>query len=525
MTTIALLLAVAAVGMALARLLWLPVIPVLILVGFAGRFSGILTDEEWIQYSLELGLAFILFFTGLELTPRRAGRQRGAVLRIGPAQFVILGVLAIGLARLLGYDWNACLYFGLGVSASSTLVVLRQLRHRQQMFEPFGRLVMGVLLLQDLAIIFLIVLLVRIPDGIIAVTTGISGLVVLVGLAYICLRWVAPLVAIKWKLDEERLALCIFTILFFFMGLAMAIELPLIAGAFLAGVSLSTFPINGIVRGLVGSLGECFTAIFFTALGAILIIPSWTEIWHAALMIALVLAVTPPLVTYLARRQGLTARASVESGLLLSQTSEISIIIALHGVVIGQIDQQVFGVIVLVTIFTMILTPFIATTRVAEFLIRIHPFTRSRREPLEVKDHALILGFGTGGPQLLRPLQKAGIPVVVVDEDAAVIERLKKEGVLTVMGDAAEERALEQARGREAKAVLVNVRRLADAENILRHLDTSRTKVLVRIFEAQDAEAIKALGGIPMVSSLETSANFMELFEMTDEGREADMIA
>lgn len=515
MTTLALLLLGAAGGHALARFLRIPVIPVLIGLGMLLPLFGVRQDVDVLRSVFELGLIFLVFVAGTELAPKRVGGRLKGVLAVGLAQFFIIGAAGFGVSLLMGFDAMTALYIGMALSASSTLVVVRHLKDRQQMFEPFGRLVTGVLFLQDLLIIVGIVVLLRVPDGVGEVFVGLGGLAILAGLALVCQRWVMPWLVLRGKLGEEEKLLAVLAQLFLFMGIGHALGVPAVAGAFLAGVGLSSFPLNGVARGLMWPLSEFFLAVFFIALGAIIQVPTGMDLVRALLLAVFVLVVTPPLVTYLGEKQGLSARASIESGLLLSQTSEFSLIIALSGMMLGVISPEVFSLIGLVTVVTMVLTPFLATDVVTRALLHLHPSRRGKSERLVLDNHVLILGYGSTGNRLVKALREGGNEVVVVDEDAVVVARLRAEGVPCVRGDGSDPDILRQVRARRARAIVCSLRRFRDAENVLAYVEESRPKTLVRVFDDAAATRVKELGGVPIRSADAAVNLFMEWYEAT----------
>jgi CPA2 family monovalent cation:H+ antiporter-2 len=265
---------------------------------------------------------------------------------------------------------------------------------------------------------------------------------------------------------------------------------------------------------LLGSLSDFFQAIFFTALGGLVLAPDLEMIFKALVLVLVVLLVTPPLVTILAERTGLNSRAALESGLLLAQTSEFALVLGLAGSVLGQIDQQALSIITLVSVMTMTLTPFVATDRVNRFLLRFHPLRRRLKEEPAHRDHVLMLGFGAGGMWVVKPLRQAGYDVVVVEDDPAVIDQLQKAGIPCLRGDGADEKILSKAGANGARLILSSMPRAVDAEKVLHHV-RSGVPVLVRVFEESDAIRIRQLGGIPILNAAAAADTFMEWFEKT----------
>jgi CPA2 family monovalent cation:H+ antiporter-2 len=260
----------------------------------------------------------------------------------------------------------------------------------------------------------------------------------------------------------------------------------------------------------VSSLSDFFLALFFVALGSFLLLPSPRDALYALVIAAFVLFVTPPLVTAVAERQGMTARASIESGLLLAQMSEFSLVAVIVGTQIGHVAPDVFPVLALATVITMTVTPFVATDGVTARLLRLHPFRATQAAPSGLKGHVLILGFGTGGMWVVRPLAARGHQILVVDDDPAVIEQLRRQKIACIRGDGSDEVTLQRAGARDAALIIASMRRVTDSIKVLRHAHSG--PVIIRVFERSDAERVQHAGGIPVLNSVAAAETFMEWY-------------
>ncbi len=519
MNAFALLLATAAVAYGLARYFRLPSIPILIGAGMSLSLAGLAPKEieiggDGAADMLELGLVFLVFASGVELNPRRFKRFGKAVLWVAGVQFALAMGVGFLCARWLGLETLEAVYMGGGLAASSTLVVLRHLQNRRAMFEPYGRVVTGVLLLQDVALVLLIVLLSRVDGGGWDVGKALFEVLVMGGIAWIAQRFVIPKLVFRVKPDEENLLLWLVAVLLAFVGVASWLDLPLIAGAFAGGFVFSAFPLNGLVRGQLSSLVDFFQAMFFVALGAILGVPEPGLWMQAALYSVVVLVVTPPLVALVAERRGLNARAGIEAGLLLAQTSEYSLLLGLSGVVLGHVSPDTFSILALTTVVTMTLTPVLGREQVANFLLPFHPLRKKGRIADVPEGHVLILGFGSAGMWTLKPLLAQGEKVLVVDDDAVVCAALAKKGIPFLRGDGAEVDVLEKAGARNAKLVIASMRRVGDALTVLRYVQG--VPVVVRVFEEEDANLIRRAGGKPVMNSMAAADTFMAWLENND---------
>ncbi|CAN5116960.1 cation:proton antiporter [soil metagenome] len=533
MTLFAILLMTAAAGFGLARWLQLPVVPVLIGAGMALNLAGVLPSEFHLGLPvgeeesrgeamrlLEFGLVFLVFASGVELNPRRFVRLGKTVTWVATVQFGVSAVIGFFTSRLMGFDILEATYLGFGLAASSTLVVVGQLRIRQAMFEPFGRVVTGVLLLQDAGLIVVIVVLSRIAGGPGGIGVGLGAVALLGGVAWLGQKRVIPWLVKRMDPDEESLLLWLVAVLFGFVGVAYWLGLPPIVGAFAGGFAFSAFPLNGLVRGQLSSLSGFFQALFFVALGGLAGVPDAAQ-WLGALQFSgIVLLVTPPLVAVVAAWRGLNTRSSIESGLLLAQTSEFSLLLGVSGLALGHLSTGGFAVLTMTPMITLTLTPFVGRERVADALLRLHRFGYRRGIEKAPEGHVLVLGFGSAGMWTVKPLRAQGEEVLVVDDDAMVCRTLARQGIPVLRGDGSEKEVLAQAGAGNAKLVIVSMRRVGDAIKVL---ETVRgVPVLVRVFEKEEADRIRAAGGVPIMNSDAAAETFLAWFGANDRLKERD---
>lgn len=537
MTGFAILLAAAAVAHAFSRWLDMAPIPFLVVAGMAlARIDAF--PVELLQDAVVYGLTVVLFVAGIELSPTRVRGQRDIAVQVGVTQFIVLGVAGTGIALLLGYPNLPAVYIGLALAASSTLVIVRLLQRRRQLYEPSGRVVVGVLLLQDLLVILTIPLLTFAPTGMTGIVQGLAGISALVALAFVCMYWLAPRIA-RLALEPEPLLLTALAVLAVFVALAMMLDLSIPAGAFLAGLALSPFPLRGVLRGQLSPINEFFAAIFFIALGGLIGSPGPRSLLHAAIFVALVLLVTPPLVALVTQRAGFTTRSALESGLLLAQTSELSLVLVLQGMLAGQLQQETFSTLLLVTVVTMVLTPWLSSDATVQRALELVPGNRGAHVPVPdaagllhvasgepaapgalqpaagdediPSGHVLLLGCGAGGLPLLETLFAAGHRVVAVDDDPNIVEQLRGGDVEVVRGDASDPETLRAAGASRALIISSTIRRPRDNQRLL---ETIRgVPVMIRVFEDDDADWVRASGGIPIVYSDAAAEEFMRWFE------------
>jgi CPA2 family monovalent cation:H+ antiporter-2 len=296
--------------------------------------------------------------------------------------------------------------------------------------------------------------------------------------------------------------------LFSLVGTASFFGLPLVVGAFAAGIAISRFPTSGLLRVQIAGLSDFFTALFFVVLGYFSSVPDFSKWPLATGLVTIIVIGRPLLASLIARKCGLTARPAIECGLLLGQAGEIGLVIALTSLEAGQIDPQTFGLVATVAAISMMPTPFLATGHVTSWILHALPIRRRTNAKLRARGHIVMLGFGAAGRWVLKELTTAGHKVVVVDDDPAVVSQLEQMDIRCVLGCGSERHVLDAAGAGHAKAILCSMRRVADAEKVLRRVHG--IPILARVFEASDAERVRKLGGIPIMNSIASARRFIE---------------
>jgi monovalent cation:H+ antiporter-2, CPA2 family len=501
----------AALACAVSRLAGLPLIPLYLLSGWLLWLVGVETPEDFAAEALQLGVAVLVFLAGTELNPQRivADRQRAALLSIVP-MLVTAGCMFLWL-RLNGTGPQPALYLAAALAGSSTIVAIRQLRRLCQTREPFGRLLISVQLLQDFFLVGVLVFVAALPDGWIASLLALGKSSLLLAVALFLQTNVVPRVLARTRLGDETLLMLMLALLFAFGAGAAALGLPLVVGAFVAGLAISRFPANGLLRVQLAALGDFFFAIFFVTLGYVAGLPAPGTLVKAIGLALVIVILRPAITTVLARLLGLSARPAVESSLLLGQAGELGLVIGLGGLGNGSLSAADFSLLAAVTAFTMMLTPFLATDGATSWLLHHLP-RRRPPNPGSLRGHVLLLGYGAAGRWVLKSLQKGGCNVFVVDDDPAVIAHLEANGIPCLRGDGSDPYVLAAAGADDARILVCNMRRSADAAKVLRFLG-GNVPAIVRVFETREADQIQRLGGIPVLNSTAAAHRFLEWFD------------
>ncbi len=516
MIEIAVLLFTAAAAATVSRWISLPSVPLFLFAGWLLTLTGFRVTDDMLTKSLELGVAFLAFASGTALDAKRLREKLGFTAAAVLIQMVVSVGLVFAAARVLGFDPMPAFFLAVAFSVSSTVVGTRQMQRLGQTQEPFARFSSRMLLLQDAAVVIAIALLAASDTTGLGAALGAALGAILLLVAAIGLRsFVSRRLEKARHLDDEGLLLFLLGTLFAFLGVATLLELPVVVGAFCAGLVYSRFPASGMVRGQLTSMTDFFAALFFTTLAQLSTSLTVGLLLEAIGLTALILGSRFLLVFLLARRSGLDGRGATESGLLLSQVGEYGLVIGLIALQSGVFGDREVALVGMVASFTMMVTPLVAHERVASLLLHLWRDRNPLDEAGEWRGHVIMIGYGAGGKWVARPLRDAGIPFVVVDDDPAVIADLRAQGISCVLGNGTDPAVLEAAGVDEAKAVLASPRRVSDGLKVLRHV--RRIPVIVRVFEESEAESARELGGIPIRNSLAGAERFLDWFDQRAE--------
>ncbi len=457
-------IAAAALGAALFERFRLPA-----MVGFlvAGAVVGpggvgLVGDSESVRHIAEFGVALLLFEIGLELPLDELRRSFRTAVLAGVIQVTITVAVVTGICVAIGLPPETAIVVGMLTALSSTALVMRILAGRGEVEAPHGRLSLGILLLQDLAIVpFLLAipLLAGEQSGSMPRAIGLA-LVKLAGL-FVVARFALPLV-LSWvaRLRSGDL-FSLFAILAALGSAVIAEELGLglAVGAFIAGLVVSASPYSSQLFAEVAPLRGVLLGVFFTSVGMLLVPREALASWPGVLVyVGGVVAVKSLVIIGIIAvilRQNL--RTAVQTGLALAQTGEFSFVIAAAASAAGLMDSELAQIFVAGSILTLMATPFLIriAPRLAARIPSAAPPVAGAAEPLS--DHAIIVGFGLAGRTLAHVLGASGIEYRVVEGNPHNVERGRAEREPIVYGDATRPAVLDHLGIRRARLLCVAI--------------------------------------------------------------------
>ncbi|MCH8922872.1 MAG: cation:proton antiporter [Planctomycetes bacterium] len=449
--------------------------------------------EDELLNIAEMGVALLLFAIGLEFSPRRLLTLGNIVLKTGPLQVVLTAVIGFAVSIACDLDGQEALVVGMMVAMSSTACVLRLLTDRAEIDSQHGRTALGVLLVQDVAVVPMMLLVSIMATG------GDWGLIVgklalalilaalLCGLFYVLFNVVAPRLMLlpTWRKNRDLPVLLAVTMATGSAWAAHAVGLSPAMGAFAAGVLLAMSPFATQIRADTRPLTTLMVTLFFASIG-MFGDPEWL-LAHWPLVIGIVLAIVVGkslIIALLARTFGQPWRDAIASGLCLAQVGEFSFLLAIiaHSDAVGTplIDETTFHAMVSATILTLLCTPYLVGAapwvgaRCERLMMRWRHLLRpAGRTPTDHRatapeeassgnsadsDLIVIVGFGPAGQRVAEGLMASHQQqMVAIDLTPDNIEIARRYGLKAHLGDATQREILERAGIYKARVFVVTV--------------------------------------------------------------------
>lgn len=482
-----------------------------ILIGPSG--FGILRNPEELHTLTEAGVILLLFSVGLEMPFSLLLNQHRA-LTVAILQVFLTPLCFLPLAPFLPLSLMQTLYLGFAFALTSTAVCLKLLSERGELDAPHGRLATLVLIVQDLFATFLLLIPNLIsPEGggstLKATLTRLGALLILFALFFL-LRWLLPklLNLIVRARHKELLLLVILIVCFGFGFLAQHLSLSPAVGAFLAGVLLAESPYAQAILTEVIPFRDLFMSLFFISLGALLNLEAlWGELPLFLLLTLGFLAGKGVVMFAIARAFRYSTRTAVYAALTLLPAGEFSFLLLEQGRSAGFLSGSFLSLMVAVLLLSLLLIPLLLSlgepmTRMVERISR----EQGRGEPPSDKEglrhHGIVIGLGLNGELLLTLLKDLGIPVLGVDLNPELVERIRGKGIPVMYGDGTREPILEHAGIRHARFLVVAISDPVATRKIVaqaRRLNPE-IPILVRTRYVLETQLLKKLGAGEVVS-------------------------
>lgn len=447
-----------------------------------GLFSG----GSELDVAGELGVALLLFTIGLEFSWKELQRLGRSSAVAGALQIVVTLAVAALVFRVSGSTWAAAFVVGAMIALSSTATVLATIRDRAETDSEHGRLGTAILLLQDMAVVPLVLVVAALSEGssaratALAVLTSVLAALAVVGILYLVSRRALPrlLGAAAASGSRDLPILLSVTTCLAAAWIAHQFHVSPGIGAFVAGLLLASSPFATRVRADVGALRALFVTAFFTTVGMRADL-DWIGS-HVVLVLGASLALIvgkAAIAALVAIAMGFRVRVAVAAGLLLGQVGEFAfVLVGVQGAP-ALLGEDLTQLLVATAVISLLATPWLVgrapdIARLVETFLRrlgVVPGPDEMGNALHHprSGHVLVLGLGPAGRGASLLLQSRGKEVVAIELNPRTVGQAEREGIRAICGDAASEETLAHVGLSRAAAVIVTVPELRVAQEVI----------------------------------------------------------
>ena len=436
------------------------------LIGPAG--IALITDVATVQNLGDLGVVFLLFTIGLDLSFARLSAMRRYVFGLGGLQVLICGIVIGAVALGIGSTRGEAFIIGAALAMSSTAMVITLLRERGEQATQTGRIALSMLLLQDLLVVPLLVMVPQLGgDGeatlialALALAKGILALAAIILLGRLVL---APLFrSIAAQRNAELLTGLTLLVVLGASWATQYVGLSLALGAFLAGLLLAETEFRHQVEADIQPFRGILLGLFFMTVGMTMNLSLLREEWLLVLAIVLGIIVVKTLaITLLCRLFGFTTGFSLNQGFLLAQASEFAFVLVALAMMVGALPRATGELLVLATALSIAVTPALAALgqMLQQRLERDRTSDRAKllHETADLSDHIVIAAFGRIGQIAAQFLASRDLPYVAIDRDSGLVAAARAKGFPAFFGDASNRNVLRAAGVERARAVIITI--------------------------------------------------------------------
>jgi len=469
LTAVAIIFIVAGPFLLFANRFDLPAPPLLIL---AGVVAGFFIVEELALELAQFGIALLVFTfgVGIQISSIEPVLADSELVALG--QIFVVGLLGVGFGVFFGLPVGESVYLGVAVALSSTIVATSLLQTEIRSNLVQGRLGQSIQFVQDLVAVGFILIVGAGVFELDPVVLQIGYGAVFLIAAVLINRYIFDVMGRLAGDSDELMIVGVISMLVVFVGAAAAVDVPIVVGAFAAGIAVRYDPAEylGLFNGLE-SIKDFFVAIFFVTIGALVVLP-FVDLGVAASIEALTLvaglvvltAIVKPAVTAaILIHRGYEARTAALTGFSTDQISEFSLIIAIEALLVGLLTQSVFDAIVLAAAVTMITSTI--THEYNEQFYRVladRGILSGRHDkidemsdmPADISDHVIVLGYGQKGKRMVQACERLEQPHVVIENNPMRYDEVCRECSAYVFADAMEPYTWQKANADDASVIM-----------------------------------------------------------------------
>ncbi|UOD34853.1 cation:proton antiporter [Deferribacteraceae bacterium V6Fe1] len=515
-TDISIILIVGLIGGIIAQQLRQPLILGYILAGIIVGPSTTwltITDTHNIELLAEIGVALLLFALGIEFSLKELKPVKKIALIGTPIQVALTTLFGYYLGRFFGFDKINSIWFGATISVSSTMVVLKTLMRQERLGTLSSRVMIGMLLVQDLAVVPMLIILPQLsnPQDALSILgyAGIKAAIFLISMFFMGTKIVPKIIKYVASWNSRELFLLSITAMGLGIGyISYIFGLSYAFGAFAAGMVLSESDYGHQALNDIIPLRDLFVLLFFVSAGMLFdpsfLIKHWKMVIAAAILISIIKGTIFSSLALLFKYHNVVPFAL---GLGLFQVGEFSFVLARAGISTNSISQELYYLILNTAIITMVLTPVISN-----FTAPLYAWRRksSKKEPLhtisipndEISGHVIIAGAGRLGNYIAEILFKFGIEFIIIEMDYRKYQNAKDKNYPIIYGDASQEVILKAAKVENANLMLITIPNIIIGKTIVEQVKNLNNSLHI-VARASSIEHLKLLNELGIYEAVQ----------------------
>lgn len=483
---------------------------------------GLTHSVDVFETMSSIGIAFLLFIVGLNLNWRNVRDVGRVAIIAGVTQVVVTSIIGTSIALALGVPLPTSLFLGVAFSFSSTIIIVKLLTDKEDLDRLYGRIAVGMLIVQDLIAMMILLVLSALHDGedlraILTVSLG-KGIVTIFVL-WVLAKLVVPKLFSYAARNQELLFLIALGWCFAIASALQYFGFGIEIGALLAGVSLAGTGFQHEIEAKIRSLRDFFLVIFFIVLGTHL---TWGALGHLflpAVVLSLYVLIGNPLIAQVIMRfMGYHSRTAFLAGTTVAQISEFSFIMLAAGIAGGYVLPEAMTLATVVGLITITGSSYLVAYNERIYEKISHFFPPKHHEHDDVHHtgaDVVLLGFDRMGREILPSIEKMTEDYQIIDFNPVVVEQLLVDGKPVTYGDVGSDDVLLMMHVDKAKLVVSTIPDMSVNDALLdfmRHRH-SKTSVVVTVKSSNDAKRCYDLGAtfviVPSILSGERFAEFL----------------
>jgi K+:H+ antiporter len=528
------LLAASVITVAVFRRLQLPTILAYLLVGVIIGPHGLawVPHTEATHFLAEFGVVFLLFTIGLEFSPARLNAMKMEVLGLGGSQVLVTTVVAGALAWVFGLPLPSAVVVGGILAMSSTAIVIKQLKDQQELGLPHGRLSVGILLFQDIAVVpflILIPVLAEKPETTLvwellwAFGKGLSVIAVMLAIGWWFLRPLFRVIVSYHSTELFTLTALLFAMASAWLSHLAGLSFAL--GAFLAGMVLGETEFRHQIEADIRPFRDVLLGLFFITIAMMFDVHILPDMAHWVLLLVATLALGKmAIIVGLCMLFKTPTASALRTGVVLAQGGEFGLVLLTIAFSNGLLDTNTLQMVLAASLISMALTPGLIkyNDTIARRLCMADSSSGAamsmKQESTTTSNsagHVIICGYGATGRGLAQLLQEQGLEYIGLDLDVAAVRCARESGENVVYGDASHPGILDAAGLRQARALIITCTDEHAVETMIKQVRSTCLKlpILVSARSHTTAERLRISGATEVIAR-DRASNLMLVFDL-----------